>query len=122
MSRAKDVRRRAIRFPIRLEGSLSGRLARSATVVDLSLTGCLIRCDALLDHGAILDLALVLGGEPFATKVRVTEAYLDGACAPEDTSRYLTGLEFLALPALEETRLRRFLEQERQRRRSGASP
>jgi PilZ domain len=75
VGKAKDsVRRRAPRVPIRLDGSLAGRTPRGVTVVDLSLTGCLVKCDTLHDHGAILDLRLDLGPEPFVAKVQVTEA------------------------------------------------
>lgn len=119
MTRDKEaVRRRAPRFSIRLAGSLLGRSARSVSVVDLSLTGCLVQCDTLLDHGAILDLTVKLGDESFLAKVSVSEASLDGSALPGEAPRYLTGLQFLALPALEAARLRRFLEEERQRRRS----
>lgn len=123
MTRDKEVvRRRAPRFSIRLEGSLQGRSARGVAVVDLSLTGCLVQCDALLDHGAILDFDLKLGDEPFTAKVSVTEASLDGSSPPGAAPRYLAGLHFLALPALEAERLRRFLEEERRRRRSAPEP
>ena len=50
--------------------------------MDLSLTGCLVQCGALLDHGAILDLAIEVGGAPLEAKVKVAESYVDGA-APE---------------------------------------
>jgi hypothetical protein len=110
-------RRRAPRVAIRLEGSLLGRASRGVTVVDLSLTGCLVRCDALLEPGAIFDLSLRLGDEPFAAKVRVAEASLDGASPAEETRRYFAGLHFLSLPAQEEARLRAFLEE---RRRHGS--
>lgn len=118
----KGGRRRSPRVSIQLPGSLSGRHRRPITVVDLSRTGCLVQCDNLLDHGAILDLDIALDAEPFAAKVLVTETYLDGAAAPEESPRYLAGLEFLGLPAREETRLRRFLEDERRRRRSADAP
>lgn len=110
------ARRRAARLPIEVPGSLSGRSPRPVSLVDLSLTGCLVRCDGLLDQGAILDLRTELEGEPFAAKVRVTGASVDGAATGD--ARCLAGLQFLSLPALEEARLRRFVERERQRRRS----
>jgi hypothetical protein len=112
-------RRRAARLPIRVPGSLTGRSSRPITLVDVSLTGCLVRCGTLLDQGAIFDLRAALGGEPFVAKVRVTSASLDGA-PPEGDAVYLAGLEFLSLSALEDARLRRFLEQEQRRR--GADP
>jgi hypothetical protein len=113
------ARRRADRLPLEVPGLLSGRSPRPVSLVDLSLTGCLVRCDSLLDHGAILDLRTELEGEPFAAKVRVTGASVDGAAAGD--AHCLAGLEFLSLPALESARLRRFVERERQRRR-GARP
>jgi hypothetical protein len=113
-------RRRAERLPIRVPGSLSGRSPRPITLVDVSLTGCLVRCAALLDQGAIFDLRTELGGEPFVAKVRVTSASMDGA-PPEGGASCFAGLEFLSLSALEGARLRRFMEQER-RRTPGADP
>jgi hypothetical protein len=114
--------RRAPRLPTLIEGSLRGRTHKAVTVVDLSLTGCLVRCGSLLDHGAILDLDLRLGPDPIGAKVRVTESSQDGAAPPGEPPRYLAGLEFLGLSAREEARLRRFLEDERRRRSADASP
>lgn len=111
-------RRRAPRLSMHIGGSLVGRMSRRVTLLDLSLTGCLVQCDALLDPGAILDLELSLDGEPFLAKVRVADSSLDGATVPQGPKHFLAGLEFLGLPAREETRLRRFLEDERRRRRS----
>jgi hypothetical protein len=109
-------RRRAPRLPVQLEGSLAGRSAHPVDVVDLSLTGCLVRSPTALDTGAILDLALTLDAEAFRAKVRVVESSLDGVGAPRDEPRYLAGLQFVALAAREELRLRRFLDHERRRR------
>ena len=64
-------RRRAPRRSTNLEGSLQGRARRSVTVVDLSLTGCLVRGDQALDRGAILDLRLEFSPRPIEVKVRV---------------------------------------------------
>jgi hypothetical protein len=100
---------------------LAGRVAHPVTVVDLSLTGCLVRCGALLDHGAIFDLAMEIGGPPLDAKVKVAEAYVDGA-APEAGLRYLAGLEFLGLPLLAADRLRRLLDEERRRRQRADAP
>jgi hypothetical protein len=111
-------RRRAPRLPIERDGLLSGRQARPVKVLDLSGSGCLVRCDALLDAGAILDLELRLEKEPLRAKVRVTNACLDGAVVPGEPPRFLAGLEFLSLSAREQAALRRFLEDERRRRRS----
>jgi hypothetical protein len=109
-------RRRAPRVPVQLAGSLTGRNAYPVDVVDLSLTGCLVRSPNALDAGAILDLALTLHTDPFNTKVRVVVSSLDGGGEPQDGPRYLAGLEFVALPAREEFRLRQFLDDERRRR------
>ena len=79
-------RRRAPRLSMSLAGRLAGRVAHPVTVVDLSLTGCLVRCGTLLDHGAIFDLAVEIGGPPLDAKVKVAESYVDGA-APEAVRR-----------------------------------
>jgi hypothetical protein len=104
-------RRRSPRIDIKLEGSLRGRRQQTIAVLDLSRTGCLVQCDNLLDHGAVLDLELPFEGQPFMVRVRVAEAYVDGTTAPSEAARYLAGLEFIGLGAREEERLRRFLEQ-----------
>lgn len=111
-------RRRAPRVATQLKASLTGRNVREVTVLDLSLTGCLVQADWQPDHGAILDLTLGLGDEPWAGKVRVTESSRDGLSEPP---RYLAGLAFLGLPPHQEARLRRFLE-DRQRRKGADAP
>ena len=116
------TRRRAPRLSVDRPGRLSGRHPRAVTVLDLSVSGCLVRCGSLLDTGAILDLEVTLDDGPLSVKVRVAEASVDGA-GNADPPGCLAGLEFLGLPAREDTRLRRFLEDERRRRRSAdASP
>jgi hypothetical protein len=50
--------------------------------------------------------------------VRVTNSCLDGSVSSGQPPRFLAGLEFLSLSAREEAALRRFLENERRRRRS----
>jgi hypothetical protein len=117
-----DARRRAPRLEVRLEGSLRGRTERPVSVIDLSLSGCLVRCAFALDHGAILDLHLRLQEDALGVKVQVTESSLDGASGNDEPARYLAGLAFLGLAAREETRLRRFLEGERRRRNADAPP
>jgi hypothetical protein len=104
---------------IRLGGSLAGRSPHEITIIDLSLTGCLIKCEQLLDHGAILDLRLDIGKEPLKAKVQVTDAYRDGA-APAGEAPYLAGLQFLGLPAQDQATLMRFLDAERRRRNAHA--
>ena len=116
-------RRRAPRLSVDRPGLLKGRLPRAVTVIDLSLSGCLVRCDSLLVHGAILDLDVMLDDGPLPMKVRVVESSVDGAAGPESGPGCLAGLEFLGLPPREDARLRRFLDDEKRRRRSAdASP
>lgn len=115
-------RRRAPRLSVDRPGSLKGRRPRAITVMDLSLTGCLVRCDTLLVHGAILDLEIVLDDGPLPMRVRVVESSLDGAAVAE-AGACLAGLEFVGLPPREDARLRRFLDEEKRRGRSAdASP
>jgi PilZ domain len=112
--------RRAPRVSTALSGSLLGREPEPVVVLDLSLTGCLVRCRSLLDRGAIRDLRLALGDQSLTAKVRVQEASLDGAAPPGEEARFLTGLEFLALPAQEALRLRVFLDAARRSGSPGA--
>jgi hypothetical protein len=104
-----------------LAGKLRGRVAHPVTVVDLSATGCLVECGTLLDPGAILDLAIEIGGPTLDARVKVAESYVDGA-APADAPRYLGGLEFLGLVPHAADRLRRFLDEERRRRQRADAP
>ena len=113
----RGPRRRARRLKVRLEGRLAGRQSHAVTVVDISQSGCLVQCPASLDLGAILDLVVDLGVEKLSAKVRVAEAALDGDAAAPATPLFLTGLEFLGLPARAEVQLRRFLDDEARRRR-----
>ena len=114
--------RRAPRLPVDLEGALTGRVVHPVRLVDLSLTGCLVRCEALLEPGAILDLRLQLGDAPLAAKVRVVDSSLDGSVAGEHAPGAMAGLDFVSVAAQDQTRLRRFLEDERRRRRSADAP
>jgi len=114
--------RRAPRLAVQLPGALVSRRSRVVTVVDLSLTGCLVRCDDALDADQVMDLRTELGSAPFTAKVRVTESYLDGSAGSGSPPRYLAGLAFLGLQAQEEARLRRFLDEERRRRRGADTP
>ncbi len=111
-------RRRTPRLAVERDGSLSGRQPRPVKVLDLSTSGCLVRCHVLLDPGAILDLELHLDAESLNPKVRVTNSCVDGNVSPGEPPRFLAGLEFLSLSAREQAALRRFLEDERRRRRS----
>ena len=114
--------RRAPRLAVELAGTLVSRRSRPVTVVDLSLTGCLVRCEDALDADQVLDLQTTLGGLPFTAKVRVTESYVDGSTRSGAAPRYLAGLAFLGLQAQEGARLRRFLDEERRRRRGADTP
>jgi hypothetical protein len=114
MARPSDDARRTPRQATRIEGSLAGRTAEQVAVIDLSPRGCLVRCAAHPEPGSILDLRIMIEGAPFDAKVRVAETSLDGAFAEGET-RYLAGLEFLALHAEDEARLLRFLEALRRR-------
>lgn len=111
------TRRRAPRLSVDRPGRLRGRLPHPITVVDLSLTGCLVRCATLLDPGAILDFEMALDDGPLAAKVRVADASVDGGTGG-DRLGCLAGLEFLGLAPRADARLRRFLDEERRRRRS----
>jgi hypothetical protein len=116
-------RRRAPRLSIERPGRVKGRLPHAIIVIDLSLTGCLVRCGTLLKSGAILDFEMDLDDGPLSTKVRVADASVDGAASADAEQACLAGLEFMGLPPREDARLRRFLDEERRRRRSAdASP
>lgn len=114
--------RRHPRLAVDLEATLVGRVVHPVRLLDLSLGGCLVRCDALLEPGAILDLRLTLQGDPFTATVRVIDSSLDGSAAAAQPASTLAGLDFVSLPARDESRLRRFLEDERRRRRSADAP
>jgi PilZ domain len=116
-----ESRRSAPRRRTNLEGSLQGRSRRPVTIIDLSLTGCLVRGDAALDRGTILDLRLDFSLRPIEVKVRVAGCSVEGESLASGRPHYLTGLEFLGLPAGAAARLRLFLGSER-RRRGGALP
>jgi len=111
--------RRERRVIVDLPASVGGRSSYAAQVVDASLVGCLIRCDADLDAGVVVDLVIELPDGELRAKARVAQSSVDGQSLP-GPARYLAGLEFLGLTAAEEPRLRSFLEAEA-RRRAGAS-
>jgi hypothetical protein len=108
---------------MRLPGRLAGRVTHPVTVVDLSVTGCLVQCGVLLVSGAILDMDVDIDGAAasWRAKVKVAESYMDGSAAPA-APRYLAGLEFLALTPQAADRLRRLLDEERRRRQSADAP
>jgi hypothetical protein len=114
--------RRDRRVPVDLPATLGGRRARTARVADLSLVGCLVRTQASLDNGAVVDLRVELPDGVLRMKARVAEASIDGDSLPGPARQFLAGLEFLALAAADELRLRAFLDSEARRRRSANTP
>jgi len=84
--------------------------------------GCLVRADATLDAGAVVDLSIELPDGVLRTKARVAEASIDGDSLPGPSPRVLAGLQFLALAAADELRLRAFLDAEAKRRRGAHTP
>ena len=66
--------RRGRRLAVDLPGTLGGRPARAVRVVDLSLVGCLVRLEAPLDEGVVVDLGIDLPGGPVRMKARVAES------------------------------------------------
>jgi hypothetical protein len=114
--------RRQRRVAVDLPARLRGRAPRPARVADLSLVGCLVQTGALLDAGAVVDLELELPGGALRTKARVAASSVDGDALGGGEARYLAGLEFLALAAADEVRLRAFLDAEAKRRRGAHTP
>ena len=114
--------RRGQRVPVDLGARIGGRPERPARVADLSLIGCLVRTEATLDAGAVVDLSIELPDGVLRTKMRVAEASIDGDSLPGPSQRVLAGLEFLALAAADELRLRAFLDAEAKRRRGAHAP
>ena len=112
-------RRRAERVPVAIEGRLEGRSAGTVTVVDLSLTGCLVRGTRALEPGAIFDLRVPLPAFEMVAKVRIADCSRDGT-SPGDAPVWLSGIEFLTLSVEHRDHLRHFLEGAR--RRPGADP
>jgi hypothetical protein len=114
--------RRAARLAVEVEGTLVGRVSHPVRLVDLSASGCLLRCDTQLEPGVILDLNITLGDQPFAAKARVVDSALDGSEGAMGAGGSMTSLQFLGLAARDEAALRQFLEGERRRRRSADAP
>jgi hypothetical protein len=109
-----DPTRRSPRVPVGIQGVLVGRSSWDVSILDLSLNGCLVQCPEKLDRGAIVDVHVPVGHQKLEIKGRVVHASVDGAALPQ-ARLYLVGVEFLALPAVEEQDLRRFLESELRR-------
>lgn len=113
--------RRGRRLSVDLPASLDRRQPRTVRVLDLSLTGCLIRSDAALDRGAVVDLRIELPEGAITAKARVAETSIDGDSLRSPAPHHLAGLEFLGLPAADEMRVRSFLDSEGRRRASARS-
>src|SRR5258708_40074876 len=96
---------RSPRLSIELEATLSGRSSRPVTVIDLSLSGCLVQCDALLERGTVLDLSMQIHATPFAAKVQVAEACVDGDSLTAQAPGFLAVHRFLVILAAVAPRL-----------------
>ena len=115
--------RGAPRVSVDIDGALKGGVRHAVKVVDLSMTGCLVRSQSRHPTGAILDLDVALNAaNALHTKVQVVDAALDGATMETGGQAYLTGLRFLALTPPDTVALLRFLDQEDRRRRRAHSP
>jgi len=114
--------RRGRRLAVDLPAQIGGRSPRAVRVVDLSLVGCLARVETSLDGGAVVDLGLELPDGPLRTKARVAETSVDGDSLGGPSRHFLVGLEFLALAAADELRLRSFLETHAKRSRGAHTP
>jgi hypothetical protein len=114
--------RRGRRVSVDLPATLGGRRPRPARVVDLSVVGCLVRTDASLVSGAVIDLRVELPDGPLHTKARVAAASVDGGSLPGPSRHFLAGLDFLAVGAADALRLRGFLDAEAKRRRGAHEP
>ena len=113
-----QTNRRERRVAVDLPASVGGRSCRAARALDVSLVGCLLRCEAGLDSGVVVDVQIDLPNGPLRTKARVAQSFVDGDSLP-GPAHYLTGLEFLGLAAADVPRLRSFIEAE-SRRSAGA--
>jgi hypothetical protein len=114
--------RRSRRIAVDLAATLGGRHPRPVRVVDLSVVGCLVRTEASLVNGAVVDLRVELPDGPLRTKARVAAASIDGDSLPGPSRNFLAGLDFLALGAADAVRLRAFLDGEAKRRRGAIEP
>ena len=116
MEQEDAARRRAPRVALGIRGSLSGR--RSVTwdvgILDVSVSGCLVRCPKPLVPGEILDLRLPIDDQAVLAKVQVADSSVDGA-APAADPGFLVGLRFFQLPAQDEAKLRLFIDAQRRR-------
>ena len=110
--------RRRPRLPVDLAATVGGRDPHEARVIDLSPVGCLVRCPAALDPGAVVNLDVELpDGRRLHAKARVIEASIDGDSLPSGGHRFLAGVEFLDISATDEILLQAFVAAETKRRR-----
>jgi hypothetical protein len=114
--------RRGRRVAVDLPATLGGRRAGPVRVVDMSIVGCLVRTEAALVSGAVVDLRVELPDGPLHTKARVAAASIDGDSLPGPSRHFLAGLDFLTLGAADALRLRAFLDGEAKRRRGANEP
>ena len=114
--------RRGRRLAVDLGASLGGRLTHPARVIDLSLVGCLVRSGAALDAGAVVNLRVDAARRPPRGQGASGGGVGRRCLAPGRALQFLAGLEFLALAAADEVRLRAFLDAEAKRRRGAHTP
>jgi hypothetical protein len=108
-------RRGGERVPVDLPAMIGGRSPREARLVDLSTLGCLLRSEAPLSLGAVVDLRVEMPYGLLRAKARVAESSIDGESLPAARQRHLVGLEFLGLAAVDEVQLRSFVDAQRRR-------
>jgi hypothetical protein len=113
--------RREARLAVDLPARIVARAAGPGRVVDLSLRGALVRGEAALAAGTVVDVTIELPDGELHAKARVAEASIDGESLPGPPARFLTGLEFISLAAADEQRLRSFLGAQPKRRRGARS-
>src|SRR5512143_3660611 len=109
--------RRGRRVTVDLPATLGGRRPGPVRVV-----GRLVRTEASLVSGAVVDLRVELPDGPLETKATVAAASVDGDSLPGPSKHFLAGLDFLALGAADAPRLRAFLDAEAKRRRGAHTP
>lgn len=112
--------RRAPRVAAHWEGVLVGRGEHPIRLVDVSVGGCLVSVGVRLAPGALHDLRLHLEDGPLTAQVRVAETSVDGSSLGGEETRYLSGLQFVAVPAADERRLLSLVETLRRARPAGA--
>ncbi len=102
---------------VSLPAQLGARQAHAATLIDLSASGCLARCQRRLAAGQVLDLGFELDGRAVRGKVRVADVSVDGDAS--GSREFLVGLEFLGLPPEEARHVAAWVETHRRARERG---